>query len=54
MSNVSGVVPTRVGVNRRELRASQSRSRCPHARGGEPPLGQYCETVGMLSPRAWG
>ena len=30
------IVPTPVGVNRRNGLDSQARAHCPHARGGEP------------------
>ncbi len=48
------VVPTRVGMDRADVRPRRMRCRCPHARGDGPFLPLGFHERGVLSPRAWG
>ena len=48
------IVPTPVGVNRRNRRYVVVVVYCPHARGGEPSLLTPVKTTALLSPRPWG
>ena len=48
------IVPTPVGVNRRDLLYSLLVDHCPHTRGGEPYPGIYGRLVIELSPHPWG
>jgi len=53
-ANGDSIVPTRVGVNRGRGVIRAARENCPHARGGEPKLGEMEALRDKLSPRAWG
>ncbi|GEM_PF-1003714 len=47
-------VPTHVGVDPWRCVRSTGSSRCPHARGGGPPLDHDVEGIAEMSPRTWG
>ncbi len=48
------IVPTPVGVNRTKCHLCGYAYYCPHARGGEPLIGQVFMPANRLSPRPWG
>ena len=52
--DVYEIVPTPVGVNRRDRFKSDNAGDCPHARGGEPIDVAACMMALILSPRPWG
>ena len=47
-------VPTHVGVDRRRSPSGIARRRCPHARGGGPPVWTDDGLCVEMSPRTWG
>ena len=51
---VEWIVPTPVGVNRRLTYWHSLSANCPHARGGEPQVGNAYFDRAPLSPRPWG
>ncbi len=48
------IVPTPVGVNRRDLLYSLLVDHCPHTRGGEPKASPNSSPLNALSPHPWG
>ncbi len=48
------VVPTHVGVDRRNHHGAPVLHRCPHARGGGPAADAVRSAAEALSPRTWG
>ena len=50
----TAIVPTHVGVNRKDKKDNGAKTNCPHARGGEPATSGPLEIICLLSPRTWG
>ena len=48
------LLPTPVGMFRRDFRCGQTRPPSPHARGDVPSAAANCLSLGSFSPRPWG
>ena len=51
---MSGLVPTRVGMILDGSTEGVLFITCPHTRGDDPIFNQQCDSIGSLSPHAWG